>query len=212
MPVAMPVNTPVDELTDANAGALTLHVPPETEQDRDIESPAQTFPGPVMVPASPTVSCIDTAQPDGSVYDMLVVPKEIPVTMPVPEPTVALAGSLLVQLPPAEVFARVTVVPGHTVVLPVIAEGAGRTVNTSEPMQPPDVVYDIRVVPGATAVTIPLEEMVATDVLVDDQVPPDMVAVIVSDLPAHMAIGPVNVIVQPETVISLVAKQPDESV
>jgi hypothetical protein len=58
----------------------------------------------------------------------------------VPEPTVALEVTLLVQVPPDIAFVSVTEAPGQTEELPVIAAGDANTVNTSDPAHPPEVV------------------------------------------------------------------------
>ena len=53
----------------------------------------------------------------------MAVPAVTPVTMPVPEPIVATAKLLLVQLPVPVASLRVILAPVHTLVGPVIAEG-----------------------------------------------------------------------------------------
>jgi hypothetical protein len=50
----------------------------------------------------------------------MVVPFETPVTTPVNEPIVAIAGALLLQVPPEVVLVSVVEEPIHRVVLPVI--------------------------------------------------------------------------------------------
>ena len=45
----------------------------------------------------------------------------MPVTMPVDAPTVAIAGLLLLQVPPAVALLKVTVEPAQVLVAPVIA-------------------------------------------------------------------------------------------
>ena len=69
-----------------------------------------------------------------------MVPKTIPVTIPVPEPTVAVEVVLLVQVPPEIALVSVTEAPGQTEELPVIIAGEGSTVNTSDPAHPPEVI------------------------------------------------------------------------
>ncbi len=177
-----------------------------------MESPAQTFPGPEMTPGRPTVNCIVAAQPDDKVYEMVVVPKAIPFTIPVPDPMVALAVTLLVQVPPADELVSVTVAPGHTDELPVIVAGDGSTVNTSDPVHPPVVVKEIVDVPELMAVITPVELIVATEVFDEVQVPPEMLAVTVSVLPAQVPESPVIVTEHDETDILFVLKQPEGSV
>ena len=54
---------------------------------------------------------------------MVVVPAVIAVTIPVVASMVAIAVLLLLQLPPLVASLSVVVVPGHTVVVPVINAG-----------------------------------------------------------------------------------------
>jgi hypothetical protein len=56
------------------------------------------------------------------------VPAATPLTVPDPEPTVACAVLLLLQVPPAVPSLKVVVKPTHTLVVPVIAAGTGLTV------------------------------------------------------------------------------------
>jgi len=60
---------------------------------------------------------------------MVEVPRATPQTRPVPEPAVAIAVLLLLQVPPAMASDSVVQEPRHMRVLPVIAEGTGTTVT-----------------------------------------------------------------------------------
>ena len=71
---------------------------------------------------------------------MIAVPAETPVTMPVPEPIVAIPVAPLVQLPPAVPSVRVVVLPVHTDNVPPIATGAVFTVTVVVTRQPPATV------------------------------------------------------------------------
>ena len=53
----------------------------------------------------------------------------VPVTTPVPKPTLAVPDALLVQLPGVVASLNVVVRPEHTVRVPVIAAGNGLTVT-----------------------------------------------------------------------------------
>jgi len=53
----------------------------------------------------------------------------MPETMPVPEPTEAIDGLLLLQVPPLVAWLSVVVAPSHTSVVPVMAVGAVFTVT-----------------------------------------------------------------------------------
>ena len=61
------------------------------------------------------------------VYEMLVVPAEIPPTIPVVAPTVPAPGFVDDHVPPASVLLNTVVVPTHTLAVPVDAGGVGFT-------------------------------------------------------------------------------------
>ena len=63
---------------------------------------------------------------------MVAVPEATPVTRPVVTSTVAIPVALLLQVPPERVLPRVVVKPWQTVVVPVIAEGAGSAFTVSD--------------------------------------------------------------------------------
>jgi len=62
------------------------------------------------------------------------------------------------------------------------------------------------------AVITPVEVIVATEVFDDVQVPPDILAVTVSVLPAQVAVSPVIVTEHDVTAMLFVVKQPEGSV
>ena len=64
------------------------------------------------------------------------MPLEIPVTIPVVEPTVAIELALLDHSPPDTELLKVVVAPMQTSVVPVIAAGASFTVIDIVPEQP----------------------------------------------------------------------------
>ena len=55
---------------------------------------------------------------------IVAVPTFTPVTKPLAESTVALAGLLLIQVPPGVACPKVVVAPTHTLSVPVITAGA----------------------------------------------------------------------------------------
>ena len=71
---------------------------------------------------------------------IVVVPAATPVIIPVPEPIDASEGAALLQEPPGDASATDVVVPGQTVVAPVIGSGVGFTdvvlVAAIRPVQP----------------------------------------------------------------------------
>ena len=64
------------------------------------------------------------------------VPKETPVTIPVPVPAVATPVLLLVHAPPVEASDNAALVPEQIVPAPVIAAGNGSTVTVVAVEQP----------------------------------------------------------------------------
>jgi hypothetical protein len=65
-----------------------------------------------------------------------VIPVATPVTTPVAASTVAIAGVLLVQVPPVGVLDNVRVPPTHAVAVPAIAVGKALTVTVAVVIQP----------------------------------------------------------------------------
>lgn len=59
------------------------------------------------------------------------MPTLIPETMPVEDPTTAIAVELLLHVPPGVLLLSVVVLPLHTSVVPVIAAGNGFTVTVA---------------------------------------------------------------------------------
>ena len=67
--------------------------------------------------------------PSVSIYEMVVVPGEIPVTIPEVEPTVPDVVFVLLHVPPDTPSLRVVTDPTQTFFIPVIAVGWGLTVT-----------------------------------------------------------------------------------
>jgi hypothetical protein len=116
-------------LTDAIVPELLLQLPPAVASLRDVVVPTH-------IPRLPDIGAGDTftvttavlVQPVPSEYVIVAVfGPRIPVTSP-DAPTVAMVGSLLVHTPPAGVLTSDVVEPSHTVIVPVIADGAVVTV------------------------------------------------------------------------------------
>ena len=122
-PVALPaLATDVLELDQVPPVALLVKVvdPPTPQTSKD----------PLMVPGAPFIVTILVAfgeQPFE--YVMIDVPAETPVTIPVPDPTVATPVAELVHDPPLVAFASVVVAPIHADDTPVIVAGAAITVT-----------------------------------------------------------------------------------
>lgn len=89
-------------------------MPPEGEPDSVMVNPAQTVLGPVMEGSGFTVSVAVVKQPPPSEYVIVVVPADMPVTMPEDEPMVATDGLLLLHVPPGVALVMVMVPSTHT--------------------------------------------------------------------------------------------------
>jgi len=113
-----------------------------------------------------------------------------PVTTP-DEPTEATEGAPLVHMPPETESNNVMKEPVHTCEGPVIIEGSGLTVTTTDLEQPPTVYVIVAVVGEVTG--LPVTVVVApltgdTEATVEslvDHVPPAVPSVSVTVPPAH---------------------------
>jgi hypothetical protein len=183
VPAVTPVTTP-EVLIDAFV-LLLLHVPPVVVLVSVVVLPSQTVSVPVIVPGSALmVTVAAVIQPVPKAYVIAVVPEAMPATTPAASID-ALAGILLVQVPPAVVLASEVVRPWHTVSVPVIAAGNALTVAVAVVIQPEGNVYVMSVVAVAMPVTTPEASMVATEVTALDHVPPEAAVLSVVILPSH---------------------------
>ena len=116
---------------------LLVHVPPAGGLLNVVADPMQSLRIPVIEPGSGlTVTTVVATQPGDSLYDIVEVPDDNPVTTPVVEPILARLGTLLLQVPPAVISLNVVLDPWQTVIKPVIAAGFGLTVTVSIAIQP----------------------------------------------------------------------------
>lgn len=128
VPAATPVTTPPAIL--AVAGAALLQVPPPTLSVKVTVLLVQTVAlvGERAAGVGNTVTDFVAAQP-ARVYKILTVPAATPVTVP-DVPTVAVAGTALLQVPAGVISARDAVAPTHMETAPagVMAAGLALTV------------------------------------------------------------------------------------
>ena len=118
----------------------------------------------------------------------------------------AIAGLLLVQVPPGVASASEPNAPTHKTELPVIGAGGGNTVMPIDEEQPVGNVYTIVTGPALTPVNMPVAEPTdAVAGLVLDHVPPPPpeVLTIVAVAPGQTVAGPE--IVPAETVFKTVS-------
>ncbi len=138
MPAAIPFTIPVTEPIAATEGLPLVQVPPETALLNVTEPLPHIGVLPDIVPASgnglTVTALVATAVPQPLVteYDMVVVPADAPVTIPVALPIAAIVVLDDVHTPPPAALLRVVVAPAQTAAVPVIAPalGSGFTVPT----------------------------------------------------------------------------------
>jgi hypothetical protein len=129
VPAVIPPTVP-DELTVATPVNVLLHIPPGAASLSDVVPDPQTVAVPVIVPGAGsglTVTTIVAAavpQLLVTVYDMIVVPADTPVTVP-EELTVAIAVSVLLHAPPGAASLSDVVDSAHTVAVPAMLPATG---------------------------------------------------------------------------------------
>ena len=119
MPAATPLTTPVAEPTPAVPGNELDQVPNGEVSVNVILLPTQTELSPVIGTGTvfTVINLVDVHPAEPQV--IVSVPAKIPVTIPVDEPTVAIAGEPDVQVAPAVVSDNVMVEPTQTLSGPV---------------------------------------------------------------------------------------------
>ncbi len=137
VPILTPDTTPVPATTVATAPSLLLHTPPLTAVLSVVVHTSHTVSVPAIeLGAADIVTTAVTRQVDDVAYVMIDVPALTPVTTPVPDTTVALAGLLLLHVPPLVALLSVVVVPIQADSVPPIAPGAAVTVTSRVATQP----------------------------------------------------------------------------
>ena len=136
------------------------------------------------------------------------VPANAPVTIPDDDPMAAIAGLLLVHVPPAGVEFSVVVNPTQTASVPVMFVGLALTVTIAVLIHPVASVYVITSVPGMIPVTIPLVMPTFALLLFAVHVPPAGVELSVVVNPTHTFSVPVIVVGFGFTVTTAVIVQP----
>ncbi len=130
VPCVLPDTMPVLVPTEATVLSLLLHVPPADVLANVVVAPTQTVGVPVTgAGIGYTVTTAVAIQPVAIVNVILDVPAAMPVTTPEDELTVAVATSLLLQVPAPEALDRAVVVDWHTDRLPVMGDGGLSTVT-----------------------------------------------------------------------------------
>ena len=188
VPWAIPATTPIVFMV-AMPVDPELHTPPSTASVSVDTDPGQIFALPAIVPAAGSgftvTTMVERAVPQLLVVvkDIVAVPALTPLTTPL-ELTDAVAGEEELHEPSPEdkPRVRVTVVPEHSVVVPLIepAKGNGFTVTPFVVYPGPQLVvtvYVIFAVPWAMPVATPVALTVTTAVALDVQVPPLIAAV-----------------------------------
>jgi hypothetical protein len=100
VPAPVPVTKPVEAPTVAINGSAVLHVPPAVGSESVVLLPWHTTGTPATGSIGNTLTITDAIQPVDVVYLTITLPGTTPVTIPLREPTDAMAGFRLVQIPP----------------------------------------------------------------------------------------------------------------
>lgn len=114
-------------------------------------------------------------------------PEDTPITIPLPEPIVAIVGTLLIHAPPPPPVS-VVVAPMHRPVAPLIV-GVLFTVIVRVAIQPP-TLYVINAVPLFTVLTNPVPDPIVILVLAVLHNPPGVTSVSVIVDPMQTLAGP----------------------
>ena len=175
--------------------AQQLHTPPEGELPSVVVFPRQSASGPEIADgAAFTVTTVDVLHPPMP-QTIVAVPATSPVHMP-DELTVAIAGTVELQLTPGVALLRVADCPAHKDIIPVIVAGFEFTVSTATARHPDGNVYVIvHVLPPdpAAAVTTPVPSPTDTVPLqLQLHVPPGVACVSVVLLPSQITSVPVG--------------------
>lgn len=118
-PPEIPVNIPVNAPIVPTAVILLLHVPPDKVSLKESVAPAHSAARPAMADGGVlTVTVFVATQPVGKLYEIVAVPNDTGVTIPVDEP-IDTAGPLSLHTPPVAESLRVIGEP-HKMGDPVI--------------------------------------------------------------------------------------------
>jgi len=146
VPPPMAVTTPL-LFTRATLGTVLLHTPPETVSVSWVVSPWQSVVTPVIDPANGEgfTKIARVAVPVPQLFDNWYVIVAEPAITPVITPNVlmvAIAGELLLHVPPPVALVNVVVNPGQTLEAPLIAAtvGAAVTVNGILAVEAPQIL------------------------------------------------------------------------
>ena len=204
---ATPYTAPV-EPTVAPPILLLVHVP-LPELDSTVVEPVQTFNAPVIGDGNAfTVNCAVLVQPAPVVYDMVVLPAAIPVTMPDDVPIVPAAAFTLLHTPPDILPVSVVVAPGHMLSEPVIF-GCAFMVTIVVVIQAAPDENVIVALPAVTPVTLPEPSTVTLPLLLLHVPVPVLLSTLTE--PTHTGLLPVIPDGTPFTVTTTPLLQPEVS-
>jgi hypothetical protein len=134
----MPVTSPI-VFTEATDVLPEVQLPPPVPLFSVVDWPTHIVIVPLITAGSAfTVTSAVRRQVVGSVYVIVVVPLDTPITRPA-ELTVAMPVALLLHVPPIGLLIRFVVLPSHTSCVPVITAGSAFTFIVAVRMQPADV-------------------------------------------------------------------------
>lgn len=155
----MPETIPVKESILPMVAELEVHVPPLVPQVIVSDVPTHIEDSPAIEAGDGlTVTILIEKHPVAvAVYVTVVVPDEIPVTVPLDTWTLAIVVSAELHMPdPPTTEVSTVMAPVHTVAVPVIAGGTLNTAIALTAIQVVPIAYVMLTEPTDTPVTIPL--------------------------------------------------------
>jgi len=141
VPAETPARLPEETPIMAAVVLELVHVPPVIKSFSRFEVPAHSVVVPVMgAGVTFTVTSADVRQPVASVYVIMAVPGDAPVSVPEPAPIVATTVLLLLQVPVPVRSVRLVDDPWHTCEAPPIVAGSGFTTTVATAVHPPVII------------------------------------------------------------------------
>lgn len=203
LPAKSPLTTPPASI-DAVAGAELDHTPLAVALDKVVVPFKHTEAVPVIAATTGNGFIVATAvdlpiqpKPLVTVYEIVVLPADIPASNPVVAFMVPIAGVLLLHTPLPVVLARDVLAPTHALRVPVITSTAGTTFTVTTAVtvveQPATFVttYEIVALPSDTPLTTPPVPTVAIPVALLLHTPPLVALAKVVVVFAHSVLVPV---------------------
>ena len=189
LPVPAPapaVTTPEDPLIVRSP--VALHTPPLVASVKVSAVPAQKFAAPFIGVVVFTVTIVVVAQPALETKAIVAVPIARPLTIPLDEPTVAMAVLLLLHVPVPAV--NVKVVPVHILLVFPAITGTAATLTIVVATHPVLTTQVIVAEPALIPVMSAPELWATAVLLLDQEIIPDDASLSIVVPPTHMVVTP----------------------